>query len=137
MNLSCKNILLLIFILGNFTKAFPISSSDMLQSIRYQLPLLSDSPTGAIDSDGNYTKNSGNGLNCSGFAKWIVDGFYTPLTSNDEPKYIYHFKHLGKNIPKNVAQKTCLSMKIAEIHISVWTGREILLLNWGKPQDLL
>lgn len=91
----------------NLTEVFAESSSDMLQSIRYQLPLLSDSPTGAIDSDGNYTKDSGNGLNCSGFAKWIVDGFYTPLTLNDEPKYI-SLQALRKKHPKERGTKDIL-----------------------------
>lgn len=104
-----KNNRLIIFFLITMccAEAFVESTSDMLQSIRYQLPLLSDSPTGAIDSDGNYTKNSGNGLNCSGFAKWIVDGFYTPLTSNDEPKYI-SLQALRKKHPKERGTKDVL-----------------------------
>lgn len=64
------------------------SSYEVYQKICELLPLCKDSSSGAIDSDGNYTKNSGNGLNCAGFAKWIIDGFYTPLTLEDEPKYI-------------------------------------------------
>ncbi len=95
-------------IILNFAKVFAEFPSDMLQSIRSQLSHLSDSPTGAIDSDGNYTKNSGNGLNCSGFAKWIVDGFYTPLTSNDEPKYI-SLQALRKKHPKERGTKDILA----------------------------
>ena len=49
---------------------------------------LNDSSIGAIDADGLYLKNSNHGLNCSGFAKWIVDGFYYPLAKNEPEKYI-------------------------------------------------
>lgn len=85
---------------------FSISINDMLDEVRNEISLLSDSSIGAIDSDGNYTKNSSNGLNCSGFAKWIVDGFYTPLTSNDEPKYMsvqsLRKKHLKERGTKDI-----------------------------------
>ncbi|WP_318742775.1 hypothetical protein [Treponema sp.] len=67
--------------------SFAITSKEVLDSIRIYLHDLIDSQIGAIDSEGNYLKN-GQGLNCSGFAKWIVDGFYTPLCKDDEPKYI-------------------------------------------------
>lgn len=67
---------------------FSVSNSIMLEKIRNELPNLKDSPTGAIDADGNYTKDTIQGLNCAGFAKWIVDGFYEPLAKSEETKYI-------------------------------------------------
>ena len=79
-----------VLILGilSFDLAFALTSYEILNKIRDSLTLLHDSPTGAIDADGKYTKGSNDGLNCSGFAKWIIDGFYYPLAKNDEEKYI-------------------------------------------------
>jgi hypothetical protein len=55
-------------------------------SIRALLPLLRDADDGAIDADGRFVFISSltgqpgrGGLNCSGFVKWVVDGFYYPL----------------------------------------------------------
>ena len=54
--------------------------------IRTLLPTLADADDGAIGSDGNYvyirdlSEQLEGGLNCSGFAKWVVDGFYFPRT---------------------------------------------------------
>ena len=47
-------------------------------------------PIGAIDSEGKYTTDSNNGLNCSGFIKWIADGFYMPIRkqNNELPLYM-------------------------------------------------
>jgi hypothetical protein len=56
-------------------------------AVRARLPGLSFRDDGAIDEEGNYVfidtleKQDGeNGLNCSGFAKWVVDGILKPLT---------------------------------------------------------
>ena len=58
-----------------------------VETIRRLLPTLSDQDDGALDADSRYVFiNSGlpqgasEGLNCSGFAKWISDGFYYGLT---------------------------------------------------------
>jgi hypothetical protein len=58
-----------------------------VQSIRRMLPSLSDNDDGALDADQNYVfiesglhQGDSGGLNCSGFAKWISDGFYYGLT---------------------------------------------------------
>lgn len=67
---------------------FASSSLEVLQAVRSKLPLLRDSPTGAIDAEGKYTKDARKGLNCSGFSKWIIDGFYFPLAKNEPEKYI-------------------------------------------------
>ena len=77
---------------------FSIESDKLIIDIRKVLQNLNDSAIGAIDANGLYLRNSNNGLNCSGFAKWIVDGFYTPLCNDDEPKYtsiqVLRKKHL-------------------------------------------
>lgn len=66
---------------------FSMEPVNIIYEIRKVLPKLNDSPIGAIDADGKFLDKSNNGLNCSGFAKWIVDGFYTPLCNDDESKY--------------------------------------------------
>jgi hypothetical protein len=55
--------------------------------VRGLLPALSFHDDGAMDENGRYVyieslspQESGGGLNCSGFAKWIVDGLLRPLT---------------------------------------------------------
>jgi hypothetical protein len=58
----------------------------MVQVIRRELPLLTDHADGAMNARGRfvYIKNlqtlSHGGFNCSGFAKWIIDGLYQPRT---------------------------------------------------------
>jgi len=81
-----KFLYLLLFL--NFSTAFAEVNNEILKEIRLFLPQLKDSPTGAIDADGNYTKDRIQGLNCAGFAKWVVDGFYYPLARNETEKYI-------------------------------------------------
>jgi hypothetical protein len=55
--------------------------------IRQRLPELSFRDDGALDSRGRYvfietqeTQEGTGGLNCSGFAKWVVDGILRPFT---------------------------------------------------------
>ncbi|MDR0452208.1 MAG: hypothetical protein LBH15_04125 [Treponema sp.] len=55
--------------------------------IREELPSLSFRDDGAIDDQGRYVfintlspQDGQGGLNCSGFAKWVVDGILRPLT---------------------------------------------------------
>ncbi|MDR2053405.1 MAG: hypothetical protein LBP80_08320 [Treponema sp.] len=55
--------------------------------IREELPALSFRDDGAIDGEGQYVfintlapQNGIGGLNCSGFAKWVVDGILKPFT---------------------------------------------------------
>jgi len=51
-----------------------------------RLPFLKDSDDGALDDDGTFrliedlTENLASGFNCSGFAKWIVDGVRFPVS---------------------------------------------------------
>lgn len=58
----------------------------VVKALRSRLPALRDADDGALDESGRAVfiatgKEQGlsGGLNCSGFAKWIVDGFYRPL----------------------------------------------------------
>ena len=86
--MSKKLSLLLIYHLLLCLEVFSVTPNEVLTEIRKNLSNLKDSPIGAIDSDGIYLKKSNNGLNCSGFAKWIADGFYTPLCEENEPRYM-------------------------------------------------
>ncbi len=56
---------------------------DAVEEIRRVLPDLGDADDGAMDRDGRLVyieslepQDDGGGFNCSGFAKWVVDGFY-------------------------------------------------------------
>jgi hypothetical protein len=59
---------------------------EIIRRIRGELGRLRQADDGALDEEGRYVRiadgspqgNAG-GLNCSGFAKWVVDGFYGPL----------------------------------------------------------
>jgi hypothetical protein len=61
-----------------------------VSAVRKRLPELQFGDDGAIDESGRYVYietlqvQTGNelGLNCSGFAKWLVDGMLRPLTGN-------------------------------------------------------
>ena len=60
------------------------SLDNLVEALRKQLPSLKDCDDGAYDRMGNpvYIESeahSPGGMNCSGFAKWVVDGFYYPL----------------------------------------------------------
>ena len=69
-------------------------SRSFIAAVRARLPELRYVDDGAIDENGNYVfintlksqNGSGSGgLNCSGFAKWIVDGILRPLTGKRLP----------------------------------------------------
>ena len=64
-------------------------------ALRARLAGLRDVEDGAMDSDGRFVliddgspqrvsgaKGARGGFNCSGFAKWVVDGFFRPLTGS-------------------------------------------------------
>lgn len=61
------------------------------KQIAEQIRLIPDSETGAIDASGKYVKqkDASFGLNCSGFAKWVADGYYYPLHKNISPTEPY------------------------------------------------
>ncbi|MBN1649477.1 MAG: hypothetical protein JW874_15670 [Spirochaetales bacterium] len=63
--------------------------SGMVKRIRSELPCLHDVDDGAMDSEGKLVfietlKPQGDegGFNCSGFAKWIIDGIVEPRTGS-------------------------------------------------------
>jgi hypothetical protein len=63
----------------------PSSAMDrLLTRVREVLPRLRDEDDGAFDAQGKPVlidsgRPSQGGLNCSGFAKWVMDGFYSPI----------------------------------------------------------
>ena len=66
---------------------------SLVSQIRSHLSSLRDVEDGAIDADGTYVFIASlkpqppgtGGLNCSGFAKWVVDGFYRPIVGENIP----------------------------------------------------
>jgi len=76
-----------------------------LDIIRRALPLLSDRDDGAMDADRKFVnidnglpQEQPGGLNCSGFAKWVADGFYHPLRGrylDIEPLKDKHLEYRG------------------------------------------
>jgi len=101
-----KQVLIILCQASFLIKSFCITPNELLTKIREKLPDLRDSSIGVIDSNGDYIKDNNKGLNCSGFAKWIVDGFYTPLCNNNEAKYMsiqkLRTKHLDERGTRDV-----------------------------------
>ena len=61
----------------------------VVRDIRNHLPSLPDADDGAMDADGAFVaietleaRVEGGGLNCSGFAKWVVDGFVSGVSGS-------------------------------------------------------
>jgi hypothetical protein len=59
---------------------------EVIRGIRSALGGLREADDGALDEEGRYVRIANGsrqeppgGLNCSGFVKWVVDGFYGPL----------------------------------------------------------
>jgi hypothetical protein len=66
--------------------------SALIGRVRRLLPGLSYADDGALDENGDYVfietlspQSENPGLNCSGFAKWLVDGLLRPLTGGRLP----------------------------------------------------
>lgn len=59
---------------------------SMINTLRENLVNVLDADDGAMDENGEYrfiddlAENPDGGFNCSGFAKWVVDGLYQPVT---------------------------------------------------------
>lgn len=100
-NFFCKaKLFYVVAVIFYITAYFPLFSDDtntspdfldnylkIIKTIRKKLPYLVDSETGAIDAKGKYTNSKDKpGLNCAGFAKYIADGFYSPLKRKLSPK---------------------------------------------------
>ena len=68
-------------------------SRAFVNAVRSQLPQLRFADDGAIDENGNFVFINGlapqnsetQGLNCSGFVKWIIDGILRPVTGRRLP----------------------------------------------------
>jgi hypothetical protein len=65
---------------------------NFIGQVRQRLPELRFRDDGVIDEDGRYVfidtrqaQDGPGGLNCSGFAKWVVDGILQPLTGSRLP----------------------------------------------------
>ena len=84
-----KKAISLIFIFSFISYCSAFENNAIITEIRRNIKNLKDSSIGAIDADGYYTKNSHNGLNCSGFIKWIADGFYTPIRKRKNKLPLY------------------------------------------------
>ncbi len=74
----------------------------MVEEIRRALPGLPNAEDGAMDAEGNLvfieslvSQERLPGFNCSGFAKWVVDGVYRPETGRYLPIEPLKEKHLG------------------------------------------
>ena len=70
---------------GGGASSSPVLS--LIQQIRPHLSLLPDAEDGAMNEHGELVaiatgavRHTGGGFNCSGFSKWVVDGFYAPLS---------------------------------------------------------
>lgn len=74
----------------------------IVDALRDALPSLPDAEDGAMDEEGNLvfiedlrSQEGLPGFNCSGFAKWVIDGQYGPLTGEYLPIEPLKEKHLG------------------------------------------
>src|SRR6056297_1342041 len=76
---------------GEFPPPVLTSTDDLTDRIRPYLRQLGDEEDGAIDENGRYVyirdgslqgDGTEGGLNCSGFAKWVVDGILYPKTGS-------------------------------------------------------
>jgi hypothetical protein len=79
-----------------------LTALSMVSTLRALLGSLRDSDDGAMDATGTYrfiedlTENLQSGFNCSGFAKWVVDGLYLPRTGGMLPIELLKEKHVDR-----------------------------------------
>jgi hypothetical protein len=77
----------------------------MVQALKARLPALRDMDDGAMDGAGRLVSiATGNpavrgGFNCSGFAKWVVDGLYAPLAGKPMGIEPLKSRNAGRNNP--------------------------------------
>ncbi len=114
----------------------------IVDSIRANLPGLPDTEDGAMDENGDLVfietgefQEGDIGLNCSGFAKWIADGFYAPVAGNLLPIEPLKTKHLD-------ARGTRWSASLEDERDPYfgldWTRNLAIAVNTGEvPRDLL
>jgi hypothetical protein len=75
---------------------------SLVLRIRQELSRLEHRDDGAMAEDGSYVyietlsrQEAGGGLNCSGFAKWVIDGFAVPILGSPLPLEPLKEKHLS------------------------------------------
>ncbi len=72
---------------------------NIVEKIREKLPDLKDIDDGAMDSNGNFvliddlSTQEEEGFNCSGFAKWVIDGIYYSKTGRNIDIAVLKEKH--------------------------------------------
>ncbi len=78
------------FYISDYKKLYGDDVRLLSETIDPLLNYLKDNDDGAIDRSGNFVyidsldlQEGEGGLNCSGFAKWIVDGIYKPVTGEN------------------------------------------------------
>jgi hypothetical protein len=97
---------------------------QVVRVLQERLPGLRDMDDGAMDAAGrmvfiaNGALAGKGGFNCSGFAKWVVDGFYAPLTG--KAMDIESLKS------RNAGQKNTWSARFEE-ELDPWFG-----LDWSR-----
>lgn len=109
--------------------------ASVVAEIRARLGGLRFADDGALDSEGNAvhirddSPQAGKpGLNCSGFAKWVVDGFYEPLTGTYlDPRAMAQRRMGSRGGTRRPPTKRVL------IPISGSTGPETSLWRFPKP----
>ncbi|MCF6334883.1 MAG: hypothetical protein L3J12_03995 [Spirochaetales bacterium] len=78
------------FYISDYRKLYGQDVRVLSETIKPLLGFLQDSDDGSIDKDGSFVyidslkqQNGDGGLNCSGFAKWVIDGIYKPVTGTN------------------------------------------------------
>ena len=78
---------------------------EMARTLKSRLPSLRDMDDGAMDGSGRMvyiatgTTAARGGFNCSGFAKWVVDGLYAPLAGHPMDIAPLKSRNAGKDNP--------------------------------------
>jgi hypothetical protein len=78
---------------------------EVVRTVQSRLPALRDMDDGAMDGSGRMvyiatgTAAARGGFNCSGFAKWVVDGLYAPLSGHPMDIAPLKSRNAGKENP--------------------------------------
>lgn len=130
----------------------------MIREIRSELPYLKDSDDGAMNADGHLVHidtlklQSNGGFNCSGFAKWIIDGLLKPRTgelldivSLKEKHYDYRGTSLSKKYEDDRdpyfgldwTRNLAMSAAGRKNHPEAFDVRKVSFLNYGEDVGYL
>ncbi|MBN2737704.1 MAG: hypothetical protein JXR70_12040 [Spirochaetales bacterium] len=103
------------FLLYNSQNAFHEHLEVLAGAIKSRLPEIGDNEDGAIDENGRWVyidnlepQQGERGLNCSGFAKWVVDGFYSKLNARNmeiSPLKVKHPESRGSRWTKPLEER--------------------------------